>query len=70
MSGRTSPTSRSSTWVIGTLTATTAAYPGLPARIDIYGTEGSAIIEGDRLKQMVLKNGQTFTAEDVARDAV
>ena len=54
---------------IGTLTATTAAYPGLP-RIDIYGTEGSAIIEGDRLKQMVLKNGQTFTAEDAARDAV
>lgn len=55
---------------IGTLTASTAAYPGLPARIDIYGTEGSAIIEGDRLKQMVLKNGQTFTAEDAAKDAV
>jgi predicted dehydrogenase len=55
---------------IGTLTATTAAFPGLPARIDIYGTEGSAIIEGDRLKQMVLKNGQTFTAEDAAKDAV
>ena len=55
---------------IGTLTATTAAYPGLPARIDIYGTEGSAIIEGDRLKQMVLKDGQTFTAEDAAKDAV
>ncbi|HEY7119831.1 MAG TPA: Gfo/Idh/MocA family oxidoreductase [Tepidisphaeraceae bacterium] len=55
---------------IGTLTAATAAFPGHPARIDIYGTEGSAIIEGDRLKQMVLKNGQTFTAEDAARDAI
>jgi UDP-N-acetyl-2-amino-2-deoxyglucuronate dehydrogenase len=55
---------------IGTLTASTAAFPGLPARIDIYGTEGSAIIEGDRLKQMVLKNGQTFTAEDAAKDAL
>jgi len=55
---------------VGTLIASTAAFPGHPARIDIYGTEGSAIIEGDRLKQMVLKNGQTFTAEDAARDAV
>jgi predicted dehydrogenase len=55
---------------VGTLTTTTAAYPGLPARIDIYGTQGSAVIEGDRLKHMVLKDGQTFTAEDAARDAI
>lgn len=55
---------------VGTLTASTAAFPGSPARIDIYGTEGSAIIEGDRLKQMVLKNGHTFTAEDAAKDAI
>ncbi len=55
---------------VGTLTATTAAFPGLPARIDIYGTEGSAIIEGDRLKQMVLKDGRTYSSEEAAADAI
>jgi predicted dehydrogenase len=55
---------------IGTLTASTAAFPGHAARIEIHGTEGSAIIEGDRLKQMVLKDGQTFTAEGAAHDAI
>lgn len=55
---------------VGTITATTAAYKGLPVRIDIYGTEGSAIIEGDRLKTLILKNGQTFTTEEAAAHAV
>jgi UDP-N-acetyl-2-amino-2-deoxyglucuronate dehydrogenase len=55
---------------VGTLTATTAAFPGSPVRIDIYGTEGSAVIEGDRLKQMSLKNGETVMAEQASRDAV
>jgi UDP-N-acetyl-2-amino-2-deoxyglucuronate dehydrogenase len=34
---------------IGTLGATTCAYPGRPRRIEILGSEGSAILEGDRL---------------------
>lgn len=55
---------------VGTFTASTAAFPGSPARIDIYGTEGSAVIEGDRLKHMTLKDGRTFTAEAPASDAV
>jgi predicted dehydrogenase len=55
---------------VGTLTASTAAFPGQPVRIDIYGTEGSAVIVGDRLKSMTLKNGQTFAAEQAAHDAV
>lgn len=55
---------------VGTLTATTAAFPGAPVRIDIYGTEGSAVIEGDRLKSMVLKNGETYTAEQASKDAI
>ncbi len=55
---------------VGTFTATTVAYKGLPVRIDIYGTDGSAIIEGDRLKSMMLKNGQTFTSEEAASHAV
>ena len=55
---------------VGTLTASTAAFPGHAVRIDIYGTEGSAVIEGDRLKQMVLKNGEKYTSEQAAQDAV
>ena len=55
---------------IGTLTASTAAFPGSPARIEIFGTEGSATIEGDRLKQMTFKNGETYTPESAAHDAV
>ena len=55
---------------VGTFTATTAAYKGHPVRIDIYGTEGSAIIEGDRLKSMMFKNGQVVTGEEAAAHAV
>ena len=42
---------------IGTLYATTAAYDGYPARIEIFGTEGTAIIEGDQLKTLQTKGG-------------
>lgn len=55
---------------IGTLVASTASYPGFPVRIDIYGTEGSAILEGDRLKNVTLKDGTTFATEDAAEHAL
>jgi predicted dehydrogenase len=54
---------------IGTLTASTACYSGQPARIDIYGTAGSAIIEGDRLKYFNLKDGTQVTAEEASHHA-
>jgi len=34
---------------VGVVDATTVAYPGYPERIDIAGTAGSAVIEGERL---------------------
>lgn len=34
---------------LATLEVSTAAYPGYPRRIEITGTEGTAIIDGDRL---------------------
>jgi predicted dehydrogenase len=34
---------------IGTIVATTAAYPGLSARIAVHGDRGSAIVDGDEL---------------------
>ncbi|MDQ0201446.1 Gfo/Idh/MocA family protein [Neobacillus ginsengisoli] len=36
---------------LGTITATTAAFPGLSTRIDIFGTKGTAIIQDDKLTQ-------------------
>src|SRR5262249_23140482 len=34
---------------LATLTATTCAFPGRPRRIEIVGSKGSAVLEGDRL---------------------
>jgi predicted dehydrogenase len=55
---------------IGTLTASTACYDGEPARISLYGTEGTAVIEGDRLKTFHLKDGTNMTAEQVNAHAL
>jgi predicted dehydrogenase len=35
---------------IGTVHATTTAYPGFPERIELIGTKGSAVLEGPSLK--------------------
>ena len=42
---------------IGTLSASTALYPGFAVRIGVYGTEGSAIMEGDMLHTLSTKSG-------------
>lgn len=55
---------------VGTLLATTAAYPGLPVRVDIFGTEGYVSLEGDRLRALQLKNGETYTEETAAAHAL
>lgn len=34
---------------LGTINATTGAYPGVTTRIDVFGDKGSAVIENDRL---------------------
>jgi len=34
---------------MGTITAGTSLYPGYPERLEIYGTDGSAILEGGKL---------------------
>lgn len=39
---------------IGTLNATTCAYPGLPDRIELIGTEGTAVLSGDTLEAAFL----------------
>src|SRR6266496_1903724 len=39
---------------LGTITATTGAYPGVTTRIEIFGDKGSAVIEDDRLSYLHL----------------
>jgi predicted dehydrogenase len=55
---------------IGTYVASTAVYDGLPVRIDLFGTEGTAILEGDRLKLTRLKSGENYTTESAAHHAL
>ncbi|MBW6420992.1 Gfo/Idh/MocA family oxidoreductase [Rhizobium sp. XQZ8] len=48
---------------IGTLNATTSAYPGLPERVELLGTKGSAVIIGDRLDAAFM-DGTTETVSN------
>jgi UDP-N-acetyl-2-amino-2-deoxyglucuronate dehydrogenase len=41
---------------VGTLQATTAAYPGYPRRVEVTGTEGTVILEHDRIVAADLKS--------------
>jgi UDP-N-acetyl-2-amino-2-deoxyglucuronate dehydrogenase len=41
---------------LGVLQATTAAYPGYPRRVEISGTEGTMILEQDRILAANLRN--------------
>lgn len=52
---------------VGTLSATTAAFPGFPDVIEIIGTAGTARLEGDR-GQVFLMDGRTIELADEAGD--
>jgi UDP-N-acetyl-2-amino-2-deoxyglucuronate dehydrogenase len=52
---------------LGILHATTAAYPGYPRRIEITGTEGTVILEHDRIVAANLRNAPA-TLDSVALD--
>lgn len=52
----------------GVLQATTAAYPGYPRRVEISGTEGTVILEHDRLIALDLRSGKGQLGEDAAGD--
>ena len=40
---------------VGTFEVTTAAYPGFPRRMAFTGTEGSVVVEGDRVTEVALR---------------
>ncbi|MDU0202162.1 Gfo/Idh/MocA family protein [Paenibacillus sp. MAH-36] len=44
---------------IGTLFATTCAYPGLQTRIEIFGQQGSAILENNELVYVASRDGES-----------
>ena len=48
---------------VGTLSASTALYPGFAVRLAVHGTEGSAIMEGDMLHTLTTKSGTTGGGE-------
>lgn len=53
---------------LGTLFATTAAYPGYPRRVEISGSEGTVILEHDRIVATDLRNAPAEATEFALRD--
>src|SRR6266568_1001923 len=47
---------------LGTITATTGAYPGVSTRIEILGNQGSAVIEGDELAYLHMARDEQAAA--------
>ena len=51
---------------VGTLEVTTAAYPGFPRRLTITGSEGTIVVEGDRVATVALRRSPPpLPAQDV-----
>jgi len=54
---------------IGTIEAATSAWPGRPRRIELSGSEGLAVLEGDRLAVVDLRRGgRVVRAEETAAE--
>jgi predicted dehydrogenase len=57
-----------SSGALGIFHATTAAYPGYPRRVEISGTEGTVILEHDRIIEANLRNTPADAMESAAPD--
>ncbi len=55
---------------LGAWAASTALYPGFAVKVGVYGTDGSAIIEGDRLHTLTTKDGLETGGEAVPAHAL
>ena len=58
-----------SSGAIATFEATTAAYPGYPRRLEITGTEGTVVLEHDRIVSVDLRRGAEQIKVDTAGDS-
>ena len=57
-----------SSGALGIFYATTAAYPGYPRHVEITGTEGTVILEHDRIIAANLRNSQSAAIESAPLD--
>ncbi len=57
-----------SSGVLGVFQATTAAYPGYPRRLELTGSEGTVILEHDRILAANLRNQPPGFSEGAAPD--
>lgn len=48
---------------LGTVVGSTSAYPGFPARLAVHGTNGGAVIEGDRLATLAVMGKESLGGE-------
>ncbi|RXZ01524.1 Gfo/Idh/MocA family protein [Fictibacillus sp. S7] len=55
---------------IGLIEGNTAAYPGFSAKLEIYGSEGSVIIENDQVKEWRFKNGHVDEPPKVEKNHI
>jgi UDP-N-acetyl-2-amino-2-deoxyglucuronate dehydrogenase len=55
---------------LGTLFGSTACYPGFPARLALYGTAGTAILEGDELQTLAIQGRETITGPAASAHAL
>ncbi|HVX44445.1 MAG TPA: Gfo/Idh/MocA family oxidoreductase [Mycobacteriales bacterium] len=54
---------------IGTITATTAGYPGLPVRMQLSGDAGSAVVDGEELRYLHTRDGGGAARADQSASA-
>lgn len=50
---------------IGVIQGSTAIYPGLPTKLEIHGTKGTAIIEGESLKRWSIMGREEIVSEGI-----
>lgn len=49
----------------GVIQASTAMYPGLPARLEIHGTKGTACVEGEKLAFLHVEGEEPIKGQDI-----
>ncbi|HDD33589.1 MAG TPA: Gfo/Idh/MocA family oxidoreductase [Thermofilaceae archaeon] len=52
----------------GVIQGSTAVYPGLPTRLEVHGTEGTAIWEGGKIKLISMRSGETYEEKEEEKE--
>ena len=51
---------------LGTIEAATSIYPGYPRRVEVTGSNGTAVLEGDTLVKVDLRGGESAVSAEAA----